>query len=190
MSKIRSSVKVGVLKRDGYRCQECGIKVQQTGDMQPHFHHKLPKATGGEATEDNLITLCGPCHLTKLGHTFRLEQALVEDYPQYIKWMIREISIDLLAFSERLVASDFPSATYLSGYLEKLRGALDSVAHLINDCREAGVGNGTLTFPEVLETEAACEVEDICKGLKIEWVSHYTQRGLDQLIQQATIHRS
>lgn len=185
MSKIRSSVKAGVLKRDGYRCQECGIKVQQTGDMQPHFHHKLPKTVGGKTTEDNLITLCGPCHLTKLRHTFRLEQAHIEDYPQYIKWMIREISIDLLAFSERLVASDFPRATYLSCYLEKVRGALNSVAHLIDACREAGIGNGTLTFPEVPETEATSEIEAICKGLKIAWVSHYTQRSLDQLIRMS-----
>ena len=187
MSKIRSNVKVSVLKRDCYKCQECGIKVQERSDLQPHFHHKLPRSAGGEATEDNLTTLCGPCHLTKLGHTFRLGEVHTEDYPQYIKWMIREISIDLLAFSERLVASDFPSATYLLGYLDKVRDALNSVARLIDSCREAGIGNGTLTFPEVSETQAACEVEDIYKGLKIGWVSHYTQRGLDQLIREVTV---
>jgi len=186
MSKIGSSVKVNALKRDGYRCQECGIKLSEKGDLKPHFHHKLPRSAGGKATEDNLIALCGPCHLTKLRHTFRLEQVPTKDYPQYIKWIIREISVDLLAFSERLVVSDFPSATYLSDYFGKVQAAFDSVAHLIGACREAGMGNGTLTFPEVPETQATCDIEDICEGLKIAWVSHYTQRGLDQLIRQAT----
>lgn len=185
MSKIRSDVKISVLKRDGYRCQECGVKVEQPSDLQPHFHHKLPKSAGGKTTEDNLLTLCGPCHLTKVRHTFRLEQAPTEDYPQYIKWMVREISIDLLAFSERLVNSDFPSAAYLSDYLCKVKAAINSVIQLVDACGEVGIGNGTLTFSEVPETEAASEIEDICKGLKIAWVSHYTQRRLDQLIRMS-----
>ena len=182
---IRNSVKASVLKRDGYRCQECGVKVQPTGDMHPHFHHKLPKNAGGQATEDNLITLCGPCHLTKLRHTFRLQGMPTKDYPQFIKWMVREISIDFLAFAERLVDSEFPSSSFLLDYLEKVKAALDSVANLIGDCHEAGIGRGELTFPWVSEAEAASEIEDIIEGLKLAWVSHYTQRSLDQLIRQS-----
>ena len=102
--------------------------------------------------------------------------------------MVREISIDLLAFAERLAESEFPSATYLADYLEKAKAGLDSVAALIDDCREAGIGNGALSFHWVPETEAASEIEDIIKGLTIAWVSHYTQRSLDRLIQQST-HR-
>ena len=188
MSRIRNSVKASVLKRDDYRCQECGGKVGERRGLEPHFHHKLPKSAGGKATEDNLITLCGPCHLTKLRHTFRIEEVPTKDYPQYIKWMVREISIDLLAFAERLVESEFPSATYLSDYLEKVKSGLDSVAALVDDCRKAGIGNGALSFHWVPETEATSEIEEIIKGLKIAWVSHYTQRSLDQLIQQST-HR-
>jgi len=188
MSRIRNSVKASVLKRDGYRCQECGIKVVERRGLEPHFHHKLPKSAGGKATEDNLITLCGPCHLTKLGHTFRFKEVPAKDYPQYIRWIVREISIDLLAFAERLVDSEFPSATYLSDYLGKAKAGLDSVAGLVDDCREAGIGNGALLFPWVPETQAASEIEDVIKGLKIAWVSHYRQRSLDQLIRQST-HR-
>jgi hypothetical protein len=110
----------------------------------------------------------------------------VKDYPQYVKWMLRETSIDLLAFAERLVESEFPSASYLSDYLGKMKVALDSVANLVDDCRKAGIGNGVLSFDWVPEAEAASEIEDIIKGLKIAWVSHYTQRSLDQLIQQST----
>jgi hypothetical protein len=185
MSRIRNSVKANVLKRDDYRCQECGIRVGERRGLEPHFHHKLPQSAGGKATEDNLITLCGPCHFTKLRHTFRIPQVPVEDYPQYVKWMLREMSIELLAFAERLVESEFPSATYLSDYLGKVKNTLDSVANLVDDCRKAGIGNGVLSFDWGAE-EAASGIEEIIKGLKIAWVSHYTQRSLDQLIQQST----
>lgn len=186
MSRIRNCVKANVLKRDDYRCQECGIRVGERRDLEPHFHHKLPQSAGGKATEDNLITLCGPCHFTKLRHTFRLPQVPVKDYPQHVKWMLRETSIDLLAFAERLVESEFPSAAYLSDYLGKAKASLDSVATLVDDCREAGIGKGALSFDWVPETEAASQIEDIVKGLRIAWVSHYTQRSLDLLIQQST----
>ena len=188
MSRIRNNVKASVLKRDDYRCQECGIKVGKSRGLEPHFHHKLPKSAGGKAIEDNLITLCGLCHLTKLRHTFRIEKVSTKDYPQYIRWMVWEISTNLLAFAERLAESEFPSATYLLDYLGKAKVALDSVTVLVGDCREAGIGNGALSFDWVPETEDASEIEDIIKGLKIAWVSHYTQRSLDQLIQQST-HR-
>lgn len=186
MGSIRNSVKVNVLKRDNYRCQECGIRVGEGRGLEPHFHHKLPHSAGGKATEDNLITLCGPCHFAKLRHTFRIPQVPVKDYPQYVKWMLRETSIDLLAFAERLVESAFPSPTYLSDYLEKVKIALDSAANLVDDCRKAGIGNGVLSFDCVPEAETAFGIEEIIKGLKIAWVSHYTQRSLDRLIQQST----
>ena len=186
MSKIARSVRGRVLERDGYRCQECGIKVREESDLPPHFHHRIPKSAGGMTTEVNLITLCGPCHHTKLHHTFRLERMPTKDYPQFIKWTVREISIDFLAFAERLVDSEFPSASYLLDYLGKVKAGLDSVANLIGDCDEAGIGSGELTFPWVSETEAASEVEEIIKGLKMAWLSHYIQRSLDRLIQQST----
>jgi len=189
MSKIAHSVKERVLERDDHRCQECGIKVWEKSDLPPHFHHKLPRRAGGETTEGNLITLCGPCHLTKLCHTFRLERMPKKDYPQFIKWTVREISIDFLVFAERLVDSEFPSASYLSDYLGKVKAGLDSVANLAGDCQEAGIGSGELTFPWVSKTEAASEIEDIINGLKIAWVSQETQRSLDQLIQQAAYRK-
>jgi len=186
MSKIAQSVRRRVLERDGHRCRECGIKVREKSDLPPHFHHRIPKSAGGKTTEGNLITLCGLCHLTKLRHTFRLEGMPTKDYPQLIKWTAREISIDFLAFAERLADSEFPSSPFLLDYLEKAKAALGSVANLIGDCHEAGIGRGELTFPWVSEAEAASEVEEIVKGLKIAWVSHYTQRSLDRLIQQST----
>ena len=45
-----------VLKRDGWRCQDCGAMK----DLQ--VHHIRPRSQlGGDVTQ-NLITLCASCH--------------------------------------------------------------------------------------------------------------------------------
>jgi hypothetical protein len=46
-----------ILKRDGYRCTECGTK-QDTLEV----HHKTARNHGGSHTPDNLQTLCQMCH--------------------------------------------------------------------------------------------------------------------------------
>jgi len=49
-----------ILRRDGYKCKECGSK----GEL--HVHHIIPISKGGpEFEESNLITLCKPCHNAK-----------------------------------------------------------------------------------------------------------------------------
>jgi len=45
-----------VLKRDGWRCQECGAMK----DLQ--VHHIRPRSRLGGDVMQNLITLCGRCH--------------------------------------------------------------------------------------------------------------------------------
>gem|GEM_PF-3450487 len=46
-----------ILRRDKRVCQVC--KRKGAGQI----HHIIPKSKGGKDTEENLITLCGPCHL-------------------------------------------------------------------------------------------------------------------------------
>jgi DEAD/DEAH box helicase domain-containing protein len=50
-------------KRDGFRCQVCGIPEQ---DRSHDVHHKIPFRTFASAEQanrlENLITLCPPCH--------------------------------------------------------------------------------------------------------------------------------
>ncbi len=53
-----------VLKRDGYRCRYCGIKV-----IKPHLDHILPVSRGGKNTMANLVTTCARCNLTKHART-------------------------------------------------------------------------------------------------------------------------
>ena len=45
-----------VLKRDGWRCQQCG----SSKDLQ--IHHIQPRSRMGSDIEENLITLCSRCH--------------------------------------------------------------------------------------------------------------------------------
>jgi ATP-dependent DNA helicase RecQ len=45
-----------VLRRDGWRCQLCGTRVNL------EVHHKQFRSHSGDDSEENLITLCTPCH--------------------------------------------------------------------------------------------------------------------------------
>jgi 5-methylcytosine-specific restriction endonuclease McrA len=52
-----------ILERDGWRCQCCGAARHL------HVHHKQLRSHSGDDSEENLITLCEPCH--ELVHRFR-----------------------------------------------------------------------------------------------------------------------
>jgi 5-methylcytosine-specific restriction endonuclease McrA len=45
-----------VLRRDGWRCQGCGTMSNL------EVHHKQFRGSSGNDSEENLITLCAPCH--------------------------------------------------------------------------------------------------------------------------------
>jgi 5-methylcytosine-specific restriction endonuclease McrA len=45
-----------VLHRDGWRCQSCGTRSNL------EVHHKEFRSHSGDDSEENLITLCTPCH--------------------------------------------------------------------------------------------------------------------------------
>jgi len=46
----------GVLRRDGWRCQFCGLMTNL------EVHHRQFRSHSGEDQEENLITLCTNCH--------------------------------------------------------------------------------------------------------------------------------
>jgi 5-methylcytosine-specific restriction endonuclease McrA len=47
-----------VLRRDGWRCQLCGAMANL------EVHHREFRSHSGRDSEENLITLCTPCHAT------------------------------------------------------------------------------------------------------------------------------
>jgi ATP-dependent DNA helicase RecQ len=54
-----NTIRTFVLKRDGYRCVECGASQNL------HVHHLVPRHLGGSDEPANLITLCAGCHATR-----------------------------------------------------------------------------------------------------------------------------
>ena len=48
-----------VLKRDNYKCVECGTP---SGATEADVHHLLPRSAGGTDEPSNLVTLCDGCH--------------------------------------------------------------------------------------------------------------------------------
>lgn len=81
------NIRTQVLKRDHYRCVNCG----QTGtDL--HVHHVVPKSKGGTEELDNLVTLCAKCHSIQEGKGHELINSRLEgeDYDAYADEMDEE----------------------------------------------------------------------------------------------------
>ncbi len=68
-SKDWFKVRAKVLKRDGYKCQRCGIDVKGKGNA--HVDHIQNRKQFPELALEmsNLWTLCPPCH-SKFTHSF------------------------------------------------------------------------------------------------------------------------
>ena len=54
-----ANTKAYILHRDNYKCQNKGCK---TKSKQLHVHHIIYKENGGSDEQENLITVCKPCH--------------------------------------------------------------------------------------------------------------------------------
>jgi len=66
--KILDHVRLTVLSRDKYSCQECGWRQDDWHQADPRhieLHHKTQHKDGGANTAENLITLCNKCHKKK-----------------------------------------------------------------------------------------------------------------------------
>jgi 5-methylcytosine-specific restriction endonuclease McrA len=50
------SLRQQILRRDGWRCQSCGTMSNL------EVHHREFRSHSGADSEENLITLCSPCH--------------------------------------------------------------------------------------------------------------------------------
>lgn len=55
--------KEAILKRDGYKCVQCGIGKREGAEL--HIDHIIPKDWGGKATIKNGQTLCSRCNFLK-----------------------------------------------------------------------------------------------------------------------------
>src|SRR5690242_3595040 len=167
--------------RDDRHCQECGLPVAQPRGGIPQTHHIVPRSQGGEDMAKNAITLCLLCHASKLAHTFMLPQTKVEDYPQYIKPLMWDLGLNMIAFAERLDPRNFPSGHSLLAWIDGAMRTLQSIRGLADDCAKAGVGSGELVLPKDFAAEQE-QLESIIQGVRIGWSAHHTQRALDRSI--------
>ena len=181
MSDLADAVKRQVWARDGYRCQECGILVAVRGGAKPQTHHQVPRSAGGTDDLENLITLCQPCHATKLGHTFMLPRTPADDYPQYVKWFLWDISTNMLAYAAAYDPMRPPAAPTIVKMLVGWKVLLDNVSDLAAQCERRGIGSGEMPLPRSFEEESH-ELDSIIAGLRMAWKSHHVQRALDDII--------
>jgi hypothetical protein len=68
-----------VLKRDGYRCVYCGNVLP--GEALT-LDHVQPRMRGGDNSEGNVVTACGPCNTAKGGSP---AWAYLADNPEHRK---------------------------------------------------------------------------------------------------------
>lgn len=62
-------LRLDVLRRDRYTCQECGANKNSDSDVVFHIDHIQPVAAGGQDEMDNLQVLCQDCNLGKSDDT-------------------------------------------------------------------------------------------------------------------------
>jgi hypothetical protein len=63
--RIRDDVRRETLRRDGYRCSECGWSHGEWNPSDPRhleLHHMKHHVQGGQNVSENLATLCTVCH--------------------------------------------------------------------------------------------------------------------------------
>lgn len=54
-----------VMRRDGFRCSQCGASPAKEVGVELHVDHTVPWSKGGDTTLENLTTLCSKCNLGK-----------------------------------------------------------------------------------------------------------------------------
>jgi len=52
-----------IFQRDGFRCKICGVSAKEGARL--HIDHWIPQVKGGKNSENNLITLCASCNMSK-----------------------------------------------------------------------------------------------------------------------------
>ena len=85
-------VRMGVLQRDGFRCQHCSyicsVKELKRKSDKLQVHHLLFKSEGGSNHPSNLITLCRRCHTLVHTGTVKLPQQLSLSWIEFLKKLI------------------------------------------------------------------------------------------------------
>jgi len=60
MMALEPRYRESILRRDHYKCTECGKRLYDGYVL--HVHHKIPSSQGGSNDPENLVTVCPLCH--------------------------------------------------------------------------------------------------------------------------------
>lgn len=181
MGQLTETIRRKVWSRDGYRCRECGIAVAGNHGCKPQTHHVIPESEGGNENSENLMTLCLPCHSTKesSGHRRLFVEQGPQELPNYIKWSLWDLSLDLLAYAEWMPPLRFPAPQVLQ-WLKGYRNALDTVIKLTEDSlpdHPTGADSESPVSPD--------QLDGVLTGVRIGWYSNATQQYLDDELRRA-----
>lgn len=184
MAEIPGAVRREIWKRDGFRCQECGIGVAGKTGCKPQTHHVKPQSAGGDEDTENLKTLCLPCHSTKdsPGHRSLFVEQGPQELPNYVKWVLWDLALDLLAYAEWIPPRRFPARDVLD-WLEGFRRALDWGITLSRDALPDCPARASYEDSE--PPISLDRLDAILRGVKIGWYANATQQFLDGELRKA-----
>lgn len=169
------TVREVVLKRDGYKCKQCGVSSRAA---ETDVHHLLPRSAGGMDEPSNLVTLCDGCHAAhhpKLAG--RLARRTIENWAVRLAlWLDRHGSISEATRNFGPALRLFGLERFRDGQLPVVEAALRGHSLLV--VSPTGFGK-TLCFqlPAILRPGVSVVVSPL-KALMSEQVSALFRRKI------------
>lgn len=164
-----------VLRRDGFRCRQCGVRCQrQDADV----HHLIPRSLGGSDDPSNLITLCDGCHAAHHPNLqVRLSRRLIERWSlRLVRWLDRNGDIAKAATNLTPALRLFGLERFREGQLPVVLAALAGRSVLL----VSPTGSGkSLCFqlPSLLRPGTACVISPL-KALMSDQISELQRKKL------------
>jgi len=162
------NIREGVLRRDNYKCVECGTPCRSA---EADVHHLLPRSAGGPDEPSNLITLCDGCHAARHPKLAgRLARRVMEKWAvRLAQWLDRRRAISDASRNYGAALRLFGLERFRDGQLPVVEAALCGQSVLV----VSPTGSGkTLCFqlPAILRSGVSIVVSPL-KVLMSEQVS-------------------
>src|SRR6516164_5279936 len=170
-----ATIRETVLRRDNYKCRECGKPCRSA---EADVHHLLPRSAGGTDEPSNLVTLCDGCHAAhhpKLAG--RLARRVMEKWAvRLVQWLDRRRAISDASRNYGAALRLFGLERFRDGQLPVVEAALCGQSVLV--VSPTGFGK-TLCFqlPAMLRSGVSVVVSPL-KVLMSEQVSALLRRKI------------
>ena len=153
-ARLREQIKA----RDGYRCKNCGVSINDEPHLLLEVDHIIPVARGGKTEESNLQTLCWKCNRSKgtklksgedyenclLGEEIHINNEIID---------VKDSSMEDLLDSSDSFGDSFGDSLIELNDLEKDK----EVVHNIEECLEDA---NYVNADEYLESENNINVDE------------------------------